>query len=120
MQNTYGNIVAGADLSSSNKHVVELSSDGTIVLAGNGGRAFGLLLDGPKQGMGSSILVHGVDRAVAGDVITAGAVVTSDASGRVIPATAGTYPVGRALAAAGQAGQVIQVFVNPSMHPLAA
>ena len=87
---------AGADLSAHQYHIVKFSS-GTIV-AGTAGVGFGVLVDAPESGDYGSVAVAGITKVVVGTGgVTEGDLVTSDANGEAVPATAGDEVIGRVM-----------------------
>lgn len=126
---------AGEDLSAKRYYLVKLNSSGEIELVDTAGEAaIGVLQDKPESGKAGLVRVNGVSKAVAGGTITAGQLLTSDDSGRVVAAdnlavasgaTAVTstaangeiliggatpqYVLGMALEAASAAGEIIAV-----------
>ncbi|MEQ1675074.1 MAG: capsid cement protein [Chitinophagaceae bacterium] len=61
-----------------------------------------------------SVALFGAARAIAGAAITAGAVLMNDTSGRVITATSTNFAVGRAIQAASNAGDHLDIILNPA------
>jgi len=74
----------------------------------------------PTSGQAVRIVKHGRVLARAGAVIAVHAIVTGEASGKIVTATTGDYPLGQAEAAAGADGDLIQIFVDPSPNKVAA
>jgi hypothetical protein len=83
---------AGADLSSSQYQLVKMSSEGTVVLAtAASDNILGVLLEGAKQGDRVSVGMlngDGTYYVKAGAAITAGALLTSNASAKAVTASA--------------------------------
>jgi len=61
----------------------------------------------PKSGQYATVAYAGPSKVVAGAAITYGNLLTCDASGRAIVCVSGSYVLGRAIEAAGAAGDVI-------------
>lgn len=106
-------LIAGADLSTHQYKLVKEAGAGTCVLcAAVTDVPTGVLQNKPGSGKAATIAQQGKLKVVAGAAIAAGADVMSDTSGRVITQTS-TNPIwGRALEAAGVAGQLIAVEVH--------
>lgn len=98
---------ASVDLSAKAGHAVVINSSGQLALCGAGAQAYGILEDTPKAGEGGTVAVLGIVKAVAGDVIAAGAQVEVDAAGKIITFASGK-PIGVAREAAA-AGQIIAI-----------
>lgn len=113
---------AGSDLSSSQYKAVKIDADGNAVLAGAGEFAVGILVDDPKLGQTATIQVANVSKAVAGAAFQAGALLTPNATGQLVEATAATADtttgvitgnkvLALALQDAGAAGQIVPVVI---------
>lgn len=102
---------ASADLSAFQHHCVEVDSNGEITISNSAGESvFGILQNDPNaQGVAGSIMKDGVSKVVAGAAIAAGALVQTNASGRVITVGSGDFVVGRALDAVGADGELVSV-----------
>lgn len=91
-QNT-GNVhslVAAADLSAAQFRAVKVNSSGQAALAAAGEFAIGILQNKPTAGQTATVVTVGpISKAVAGGSITAGALVASDASGKLKAAVLG-------------------------------
>jgi len=74
----------------------------------------------PTSGQAVRIVTHGRVLARAGAVIAVHAIVTGGASGKIVAATTGDYPLGRAEKASGADNDLIQIFVDPSPNKVAA
>lgn len=112
---------AAGDLSASQNCFVLVNSDGRVaVVASAGGDADGVLQNDPAAiDREAEVAFSGVVKVVAGDAVTRGAKVQSDALGRAITAASGDHVLGRALETAGAAGDIIAVLLNSSHHILA-
>lgn len=101
---------AAADLSSFRYRFVVMSADYTVNIAGAGARALGVLQDNPAAaGRGALVCTDGTTKLVAGAAVAAGALLTSDATGRGVTAGGGTQYSAKALQAATAAGDLIEV-----------
>lgn len=105
---------ANADLSSNQFYAVDINSSGKIVVASAAGqRVLGILQNKPTANQGAGVAVGGVSKAVAAAAITAGALLTTAADGRLQTATSGQFVVGRAVSAAGAANQLVEILLLP-------
>lgn len=125
----HSHCTASADLSSTGTSLqgpngtaqflaVKISGVGTVtVAAANSDVVHGILQNDPKSGQAANVAFGGISKAVAGAAITAGAVLMSDTSGRVITQTSpGTNPcLGQALDTSTAAGQVIRILIVPGI-----
>lgn len=97
--------IAGADLSAKQwTFVIQNTTDRTVVSAGNGAAADGVLINDPESGAAATVVTHGrVMVEVGTGGLTAGDNVGVDANGEAVEAATGDIVVGRALetAAAG-------------------
>jgi hypothetical protein len=84
------------------------------VQTSSGGDVYGILQNTPASGQAADVGLLGVSKAVAGAAISAGALLQSDANGRVITQTGSGAVVGRAIEAATAANQVITIELLPS------
>lgn len=86
---TFGNAVAGADLSAADRpfRAVKFDSNGAIVLAGVGEAAVGILQNKPGVGVAANVATGGQSKARAGGTIAAGADVAVGANGLLVAAT---------------------------------
>lgn len=78
-----------------------------------GANSLGFAQHGAAIGEAAPVVALGTAIAEAGAAISVGALVETDASGRVITRSAGAI-VGRALTAAGAAGDQVEVFLIPN------
>lgn len=106
-------LVAAADLSAKQYHVVKPNSSGQAALANATDTAqIGILQDKPTSGVAGNVAVGGVSKAAYGGTIAAGAAVTSDANGKVVTATTGKQIIGFALVG-GVSGDIGSVLISP-------
>lgn len=89
-----------------------VSATGTTAAAA--GASIGVSQQPGKSGDDIAVSVLGVMPVEAGAAVTAGALLQSDANGRVIPKTAEGIAVARALNAAGGAGEFVQCILIPN------
>lgn len=110
-------VQANADLSSYQFRAVKaVNSSGTAqaALCGTGQQALGILQDKPAaQGRAAQVCVLGVTKAVAGGTVTAGSMVASDSTGRVVNAVSGDIAIGIALEGTSTAGEIVSVHTAP-------
>jgi hypothetical protein len=66
------------------------------------------------SGRVANVQMLGISRCIAGAAIAIGVTVMTDATGRVITATATNRPVGMAMQAASAAGDHVDVFLTPT------
>lgn len=105
---------AGADLSSSQYKFVESNSSGTATVCGTAGEyALGVLQNDPTSGNAATIAVSGISKVVLGDTVAINVEVSTDASGRAIPATTGHKIVGIAIVG-GAVGNIGSVLLRPA------
>ena len=98
---------------------VELNASGLMAQVTTlGARAAGVLQNKPNLNEAAEVMLTGVSKVVAGAAVAVGANLTSDAAGRAVTAGAGQAILGKAELAAGAAGEVISVRLNP-VQPLA-
>jgi len=109
---------SGEDLSNAQFLAVALNSNGKVVKAKSDTLPIGILQDKPKEGQAANVRMLGISKVVAGGAIAIGDVLTADDDGRLIAASTGYYPIGIALEAAAQAGQVVTAFILPEKKAL--
>lgn len=109
-------IPAGADLSAKQYNFVKISGTGVILVAAATDVPIGVLLNDPASGETAAVAVSGIVKLEASAAITAGATIGTTATGTAITLAAGTdttkYIVGRAITAAGAAGDIITVAID--------
>jgi hypothetical protein len=115
-QDCYQGLAAAADLSAYQYRVVRLTTTANQVnvashaLAASPLAAIGILQNKPAAaGRAATVAYSGQSKAVAGAAVTLGQMVSHDGSGYVIDAVSGANIIGRALEAAGAAGEIIKV-----------
>lgn len=67
------------------------------------------------KGRIAAIRVMGISRCVAGAAVTRMTKVTTDSTGRIVPATTGQYAIGIAVEAASAAGDHFSVLLNQGL-----
>lgn len=109
-------IPAGADLSAKQYTFVKISGTGVIGAAAATDIPVGVLLNDPADGETAAVAVSGVVKVKASAAIVAGVLVGTTATGTAVTLVAGTdttkYILGRAITAAGAAGDIITVAIN--------
>src|SRR5690606_7938190 len=96
---------AGADLSTHQWGLVKTGASG-FVKTGAGEQAVGVLQNKPKSGEVATVATSGISVCKAGAAITAGAKVTSDASGLAVTATDDDLVIGTAYSGAANANEL--------------
>ncbi|MBB1074459.1 DUF2190 family protein [Rhodoferax sp. 4810] len=105
--------VAGVDLSSAQYHCVKQNTSGAAVLCNTAGESvFGILLNDPLNNQSAAIAVTGVAKVVAGGAIAIGNLLSVNAQGRLIVATAGKKIIGEAMSSATDDGQMLSVLLR--------
>lgn len=103
---------AAADLSAKQFHVVKITGDNLVNVAGAGEHGCGILQNDPKLvGEAATVAFAGVSKAKAAGVITAGAKVASDGAGAIVAAASGDHVIGVALEGAAS-GDVFSVLLQ--------
>jgi hypothetical protein len=109
-------IPAGADLSAKQYTFVKMSGTGVIAAAAATDIPIGVLLNDPASGETAAVAVSGVVKLEASAAITAGVLVGTTSTGTAVTLAAGTdttkFILGRAITAAGAAGDIITVAIN--------
>jgi hypothetical protein len=95
-QQTRESMIAGADLSAKQFTFVKMNTTNrTVVSAGNGDAAFGVLINDPKSGQAATVVTAGrVVVEVGTNGLTAGNEVGVDANGEAVSAAATDIIVG--------------------------
>jgi len=84
----------------------------TIVLAGAGENALGVLQNNPVSGEAAVVAIGGKSKVIAGGTVAGGAIVSSDAAGKAVTsATSGHYILG-VTARGGASNNVIEVVLD--------
>jgi hypothetical protein len=107
----FGVLPAGADLSAKQftaVTVAAVSGVPSIVSAGAGASAHGILQNKPISGEAAEIMESGVSKALLGGTVAVDDQLSGDANGKLIVAITGAYIYARALEA-GVSGDVVAV-----------
>ena len=110
---------AAADWSAKQYHLVRQSAANICNQASDAGNSAlaGVLLNKPNAaGRFASVGVQGISKVVAGAVITQGAILSTNGSGRAITVVSGAVAFGRALTAAGADGDIISAAIFPPVR----
>lgn len=109
-------IPAGADLSAKQFTFVKLSGTDVVSAAAATDIPVGVLLNDPTSGEVAAVAVSGVVKLKASAAIVAGVLVGTTSTGTAVTLVAGTddtkFILGRAVTAAGAAGDIITVAIN--------
>lgn len=104
---------AGADLSTKQFYCVKVTGSRTVGLASAGGEAvYGILQNKPTLGQAADVGCLGISKAAAGNTFSAGALLMTDGTGRLITATSSNHVVAQALEASTAAGAVVTVAIG--------
>jgi len=110
---------AAADLSSYQHRIVRLNGSGKITYAAAATHvSLGVLQDKPNgDGRAGLVRLLGISKVEAGALVAENALITSDSSGRGVTASpaggVNNYVIGRAITAAGAAGDKFDVLLAP-------
>lgn len=120
---TIPGLVAAVDLSAYQYRVMRLSAAKTVNVASNNlgssavGLAVGVLLNKPAAaGRAATVANEGTCKVVAGAAVTVDGPITHDGSGYAINAVSGSIVIGRALEAAGAAGEIFTAQLQPPVR----
>ena len=108
-------LAAGADLSANQYRFVKpgATADQVVAIAAATDKPIGVQYDTPDAaGKAAEVVVAGIVEVMAGAAVAYGAEVQTDAQGRAITIAVTGTVVGRALQAAGAAGDRIAVLLN--------
>jgi hypothetical protein len=114
----FGNLTAGADLSSKQYHFVKMASATTVdVCSAITDVPIGVLQNDPTSGNTATIAIFGITKVVADGTLAAGNVIGTSADSQADAIVAGTdttvYVMGQAVTAA-SAGETSTMFLNPT------
>ena len=114
----FGNLTAGADLSSKQFYFVKLASATTVdVCSAVTDVPIGILQNTPESGETATIAIFGISKAVADGTLTAGRWIGTSADSQAAGITPGSdttvYVMGQAIQAA-SAGETFTMFLNPT------
>ena len=104
---------AGSDLSAKQYYCVTLQADQQLDLSGNGEEVTGILQNKPDAaGRPAEVAISGsVSKVELGGIVATGAIVASDAAGKVVLATTGEEVLGICIQG-GASGAVGVVLIN--------
>lgn len=109
-----GSALAGQN-SSGQFLAVKVVGTRSVDLATSGGeQVYGILQNKPAAGQAADVGISGISKAVAGAVVTAGNMLMTDTSGRLIVATGTNYRVAQALEGAAATGVIFTVAIVPA------
>jgi len=117
-QQAYPGLVAAADLSGKQYHVMRLSAAETTNQASlaTDSAIAGVLQNKPESGEAATVAYAGFSKVVAGAAVSANALITSNSSGRAVAVASGGMAIGRAMIAAGADGDVIEALLFPPVR----
>ena len=109
---------AAADLSGKRYHFMRQSAEGSCNMGSlaTNSALIGVLQNKPESGENATIAYSGKSKVTAGAAVTAGAMVTTNGSGRAVAVASGGMAGGRALQAAGADGEIISVLLFPPIR----
>jgi len=111
---TLPGIVASRDMTADQFKFIRIDGKGKAILAGDGQSIVGVLQNKPSA-LEESAIIWGpgsVTKVVAGNNVTAGSRIASDASGLANAGSSGDYIVGNSLTAA-STGELITLIISP-------
>jgi hypothetical protein len=113
-------MAAAADYSAKQWYLVTASANNTATLCSAAtDAAVGVLQNGGETGAGLSVAIAGHSKVKLGDVVSAGALVGPDTSGRAVTITAGSsttaYAIGRCISG-GNTNEIGTIVLCPAMR----
>jgi len=107
-------LVAGADLSANGFRFVKAgAAEGqALPIAAVADRPMAVQQDKPRAGEAGDFVSFGIVEIETGAVVAFGAEISTDATGRAVPAVSGRSICGWALTSSGAAGHRISAFIN--------
>jgi uncharacterized protein DUF2190 len=109
---SWSNEQSGEDLTNYQYTFVAYDGNGNVVHnTTDGALCLGVVQNKPLSGRSVTIMSTGISRVAAGEAVTKGALVSSDATGRAAIADTGDKVLGTALSAASAAGEIISVLL---------
>lgn len=112
-------LVAGADLSAKQYHLVRLATTAkTVLVAGAAtGPIIGVLQNDPLSGEAASVVCAGMTKSIAGGAISPGDLLTANSTGQCVATTTANNKVaGKALTAATTPGDQFELIVGLSNY----
>jgi len=98
-------MVAAEDLSAMQYKIVNVHGDNTVKLrVAAGAGVLGVLNNKPENNENATVVVAGLTRCVAGGTISAGAWISTTASGTGLAATSGQYILGKSITGVASGG----------------
>lgn len=114
----FGNLTAGADLSSKQYHFVKLASASTVdVCSAITDRAIGILQNNPTSGNTATVTIFGISKIVADGTIAFNNVIGTSADSQadaIVPGTDTSVTVLGVAVTAASAGETFTMFLNPT------
>lgn len=113
---------AAVDLTNCQYHIMRMTGALTVNISSNNVSAaateapIGVLQTDPRTNEAASIANFGMSKVVGGGTVTAGAYVTTNASGRCVDAGSGQVVIGRALETLANDGEIGAVFLFPPVR----
>jgi hypothetical protein len=101
---------AAGDLSAKQYYFVKVTAANSVNVAGDGELAHGVLQDKPASGEMGSVAISGITMIKCGGTISAGGLVSSDASGTAVANSGTDYILGVAIEG-GASGEIIPVLL---------
>jgi hypothetical protein len=105
----FGQAIAQEDFTGKQYFLGVQTGEEVVVASTAGGAANVVIHTDAPSGISVRTVFKGVTKVVAGDAVTAGADVASDANGKVVTATTGDVVVGTAVTAASEDGEVMTI-----------
>lgn len=104
-------LLAGEDLSAKQFYIVQLDSSGDVEVGeGATDLLVGVLQNTPESGQAARYRFNGTSKVIASAAIAIGALVTTNNAGKAVTTTTDKdVVIGRALEAAGAAGDIIEI-----------
>ena len=114
----FGNLTAGADLSSKQYHFVKLASATTVdVCSAITDRAIGILQNNPTSGNTATVTIFGISKIVADGTIAFNNVIGTSADSQadaIVPGTDTSVTTLGVAVTAASAGETFTMFLNPT------
>jgi hypothetical protein len=109
---------ANADLSNKQYHFLRYVATEKCDQASDAANSnlVGVLENKPQSGEFATVAVFGLTKLVAGGAVTAGAILTTNGSGRAAAVASGQVGVARAISAAGADGEVLTALLFPAVR----